>query len=271
PLEESFETQEAAIDDLAIMLNWKRLRPYVGSIDAFKVFRSFMVEEAFETSPELRRLEAAIDAQERLLLAARRSFFAPDVAAQAELVGNGRYGGGGSSIAVPGIEFPTPGNVDWTVGFSVSLPLFTSGARRSEVTRITEELAGLRVDLEATRQRVEQRARIELHAAGASNAGIELAFAGAEAARKTLDLVTDSYSRGVVDNIKLLDAQNQALLSDLDAANAVHDFLIDLMEVERAVGRFDFFVSPAQEAAFLERLDAYFQNEGFPVRKQEED
>jgi outer membrane protein TolC len=255
------------------VLSFRRLEPYVGSIDAFKVFRSFMVEEAFQASPELRRLQAAIDAQERALLAARRSYYVPDVAAQAEVFGRGRYGAGSdpSSLPLPpGITFPVPGNVDWTVGFSASLPLFTSGARRAEISRLTEEIAGLRMELDASRERIEQRARTFLHSAGASYAGIDLADDAADAARRTLDVVSDSYSRGLVDNITLLDAQNQALLADLRSSNAVYDFLIDLMEVQRAVGRFDFFISPEQEQAFLDRMNAFYRMQGFSVREQEE-
>ncbi len=269
PLEEPFETRDETLASPELVLNFERLRPYVGSIDAFKVFRNFMVVEAFDAAPELRRLRAGISAQERSLLAARRSFYVPEVAAQAEVAGVGRYGAGSQlSFELPeGIQFPTPGNVDWTVGFSASLPLFTSGARRSEVARAREELSGLRVDLEAIQQRIEQRIRSALHVAMASFAGINLAEAAATAARQTLDVVTDSYSRGLVDNIKLLDAQNQALQADLSAANAVYDHLSDLMMVQRSVGRFDFFLSPEEERAFLERLDTFYQKQGFPVRK----
>ena len=50
--------------------------------------------------------------------------------------------------------------------------------------------------------------------------------------------------RGVVSIVDLLDAQNTALSADEDAENAVFTFLIDLMRVQRAVGRFDFFMTP---------------------------
>jgi len=270
PLEEPFETREASLDDPEIILSFERLRPYVSRIDAFTVFRDFMVQQAIEASPELRRLRSAIAARKRMLLAARRSYYVPEIAAQAEIAGNGRFGVGADPNALPlppGLRLPVPGNLDWIIGFSASLPIFTSGARRAEVTRASEELVGLTVDFDSVRQGVEERVRSALHSASASFVGIDLANAAAEAAHKTLDVVTDSYSRGVVDNIKLLDAQNQALLADLTAANAVYDFLIDLMEVERAAGRFDFFVTPGEEKAFFERLDAFFREQGLSVRK----
>ena len=48
----------------------------------------------------------------------------PELAAQADLTGNGRYSKSSAfspGTLPPGLVFPAPGNVDWTVGFSVSL------------------------------------------------------------------------------------------------------------------------------------------------------
>ena len=47
------------------------------------------------------------------------------------------------------------------------------------------------------------------------------------------------------------------------SANAVHDFLVDLMVVERSVGQFTFFKSDAEINDLLNRLEAFFrQSEG---------
>ena len=135
------------------------------------------------------------------------------------------------------------------------------------VRQAEEDLAKLRIDRQSLLQRIEQRIRIELHAAGSSFAGIRLANDAARAARSNLGLVTDAYSQGTADILTLLDAQNQTLVAELQAANAVYNFLVDLMNVQRGVGRFDFFLNPAEQQAFLERLDRYFQKEGYRIRK----
>jgi outer membrane protein TolC len=270
PLEESFATKETALDDPELITSFQRLSPYINNPRAFRIFRSFMVQEAFAASPELRRLEAGISAQERGLLAARRSFYMPELTAQADLTGITKAGAG-STLSLgelpPGLTIPTAGNVDWSLSLKASLPIFTSGARRAEVQAAEEEVARLRTDRPATVQRIEQRTRSGLHGAMASFAGIELAGDAAEAARKNLELVTDAYSRGLANIINLLDAQNTALVAELVAANAIYDFLIDLMNVQRAAGRFDFFVNPMEEKAFFERLDSFYEKEGYQVRK----
>jgi len=84
----------------------------------------------------------------------------------------------------------------------------------------------------------------------------------ADAAHRNLELVSDSYERGVVSILDLLDAQNAALVSDQVAANSVFDFLIDLMEVQRAAVNFDFFLSAADRAAWFERLERFFADSG---------
>ncbi|MGH7849073.1 MAG: hypothetical protein ACREOP_02115, partial [Thermodesulfobacteriota bacterium] len=64
--------------------------------------------------------------------------------------------------------------------------------------------------------------------------------------------------RGVVSIIDLLDAQNAALSADLNAANSVYNFLIDLMNLQRASGKFDFFTSAEERDELFEMLDEYY-------------
>ena len=85
---------------------------------------------------------------------------------------------------------------------------------------------------------------------------IGLAREGADAAGNNLELVSDAYSQGLVSIIDLIDAQNAALVADLSAATAVYDFLVDWVEVERAVGRFSLFMTADGRNDFFDRLQA---------------
>jgi outer membrane protein TolC len=55
----------------------------------------------------------------------------------------------------------------------------------------------------------------------------------------------------------VLDAQNAALIAEEAASNAVFDFLIDLMNLQRSLGRFDFFLGEQGMDNWLERLRHY--------------
>lgn len=56
----------------------------------------------------------------------------------------------------------------------------------------------------------------------------------------------------------LLDAQNLALTAELRASNAVYDFLLDLVEVQRSVGRLEWFRSEEDRDAWLQQIREYF-------------
>ncbi len=255
-LEEPFETAEAGLDDPDLTVNFKVLRPYIESPQSFKLFREFMAQEAFDSSPELRQLDAGIRAQQRRLLASKRAFYIPKVSVDAQ------------TRTFKNTTSPPEGalNTDWTVGFNASLPVFQGGLLRAQKTRAEIELKQLTTEREATSLVIEQNIRSALHMAGASFAGIELAREAAMAAQENLELVRDSYSEGSVNIVRVLDAQSQALSAQLDAANAVFNHLIDLMATQRAAGRFDYFRSLEERDVFIRRLKAFFQEKGYAVR-----
>ena len=73
---------------------------------------------------------------------------------------------------------------------------------------------------------------------GSSYAGIRLAKDAAVAAKNNFDLIKDNYTNGTVSILVLLDAQSATLDANLNANISLYNFLIDLFEVERAIGRY---------------------------------
>ena len=47
--------------------------------------------------------------------------------------------------------------------------------------------------------------------------------------------------------------------ADQQAANAVYDFLIDLMRIQRAVGKFGLFLSAEDREAWLKKMEVFFK------------
>ncbi|MGI9305604.1 MAG: TolC family protein, partial [Gammaproteobacteria bacterium] len=112
------------------------------------------------------------------------------------------------------------------------------------------------------RDRVEQGIRSNLHAVRASFPSIELAQEAATASRKNFDLVQDSYSQGTVSIIDLLDAQDAALDAEQRATDAVYDFLTDLMNLQRTVAEFDFFLDDERRDSAVEEIKNYIATQG---------
>ena len=85
PQEDLFEADPPSLVDPGLITGFGRLNRYVDNAASFTLFKEFMVEEGLTHSPELRAIDSAIAAQSRQKLAARRSFWAPDLSLIADL------------------------------------------------------------------------------------------------------------------------------------------------------------------------------------------
>lgn len=253
PIKEPFITEPATLDDPRLFISRKELFDYVSNDRTFELMGDYMVKVGMEASPELKSLDALVAASQRELKANQRAYWSPTVTLQGEVsrvVEEERTAG-----------LPAEGDTDWSVGVNVSLPLFEGGARSSRVSSSRLTIKQLFSQRDAARERVEQRIRAALHDIKASHPSIRLSKDAATAAKKNLDLVTDAYSRGAVSILDLLDAQNAALIAEEAATNAVFDFLIDLMNLQRGLGGFDFFVNKQELDGWWKNLKSYVDKE----------
>jgi len=259
PLEEAVATAEVGLDEPILIASQMRLYDLIDNPENFRVFRDFIVRDAFAAVPELRQLDVRILAQERILESARNAYWQPKFSLRAErseiFARDGAQG-----MPLPGLD-----DTETTIALQLSFPLFTSGARGAQKAKAYEELTGLRVQRQATAERTEQRVRAALHTTRSVYAGIRLSRQAADAAESNFVVVRDAYSRGTLSILDLLDAQNAAVVADLHAATAVYDFVGALMEVERAAARFDFFQTPEDQADWFTRVDRYFTERGVSV------
>ncbi len=264
PLNERFTTEEVDLEKPWRVTGDPRIAEFIETPARFQTLQDFMVFEGVADAPELKILRSQIEVQERILLNSKRAYWAPLIAAEAtvdEILS--KSGAGAEAPELPGgLLFPTPDDTLWSVGLNATLPLFTGGARKADRVQAELELARFQLAYKSTAFRVEQRIRSAMELARASRTGIGLSQQAADAARKNLDLVTESYGRGAVSIIDLLDAQNAALNAAEAAANSVYDFLIDLLEVERAANRIELLGTPETAAAFFKRLEKYFLDRG---------
>jgi len=157
----------------------------------------------------------------------------------------GQSGGGAGAIA--GEELS-----DWNVGVQATLPLFSSGLRKANLSRANLELMQLEAFRTSIAEQIEQEIRLQMHFAQADYARIGLTGEAAEASLKNFDLVSDAYARGTVSYIELLDAQDTSLAASAASSDSLYNFLITIMAVQRAVGGYDFLLPPDERAAAAE-------------------
>jgi outer membrane protein len=236
-----------------------RLVKYLQDPWSFKVFREFMAKEAILNSPEIRSMDSRISGREEVLKGERRQLGIPDIAVIGGFTHVPYVGGEGAAPppASPGFDFPGRQTFTWNVGAAASLTLFDGTSNYARIRRTFREIDRLQTDRAIISQRLEQDVRAALHQAGFSYANIELTSDAAEASARNLELVTDLYQRGAADIIQLVDAQNQALRAALAAANALYDFLIDALRVQRAAGSFSLEGTQEDRDDFVQRIDAF--------------
>jgi outer membrane protein TolC len=258
----------ATTTDPSLLTSDERLAGYGMNPLAWDAFRNFMVEEGLALSPEIEQLDAAISAQERAYQSSTRAFWAPTVALQGSLDNRfSRAGAGSTGFQLQEVPagfptFPTADDVSWNLSLSFSIPIFNGGSKWAARTQASETLRHLQIQRQAVAERIEQRIRSAAFAMGSSYMNIGLSAEAARAARENLELVRSAYAQGAVSIIELLDAQNAALAADEAAAIAVYVFAANHVRVQRAIGRFDFFMTEAEREAYFRRLDEYFKRVG---------
>ena len=247
--------EDVSLESSRLMATGERLQRYMAGPDRFDVLRRFMAHEAVENSPELQGSESLLAAQRRQATSAQLAPFIPKVGVSGGVTHTFATAGAGTDEEAQAFFPLNP--VSWQVGVTANLSLFEGGARYARTRREKAEARGQALNLEAQRIQIEASVRSALHRAGASYAAISLLRDAAEAANENLALVQQGYARGKENIITLVDAQNQALTSQLDANTAVYDFLVDLLEVQRAMGRFEFSMSDEAIDEFFERLQVF--------------
>lgn len=252
PLEAPFTATEIVRpDDPELVEATSRLAAVIVDPRSFGRVRDAMVQAALETEPNVQALRASIRAQERAEQAARRAFILPTLAAFGQVDLSIYEGGAGSDL---GPMAPEPPNPFWTVGLNLTFPLFEGGGRLATRDRVSAEVAQVQLQLDLLEQQIEQNVRTQMQFSAASFASVQEARRAAEVARQSLDIVTGSYAAGAVEVTPLLEAQNTLQQAEVGVTNAIYDYLIDVKRVERAVGRIEALMTPAEQEAFEARI-----------------
>jgi outer membrane protein TolC len=263
PLEESFQTEEGALESGELAFGFQAMGTFLDNPVSFAIFRDFMVDEGLRGSPELAALDKAIAAQERFVTSSLLAIFLPTIGASFDI--RHRFFEDGEGVGppdlmlppgLPPIAFPVAGKTQWTFGVGLSLPVFDGLDNIASLGKAEAELEQRRLERSAAAEKVEQRVRSVVHQSGASYAGIRLTKDGAEAAKKGLDIVTNAYAEGAIGTLDLLDAQNAHVVSEQLAADAFYEFVLDHLAVQRSIGWYA-FLEPERAADWMKRFVAY--------------
>lgn len=277
PLDEKWNMLEIKIDDPRL-LTGVYPQPEIDNPWVYRKLSDFVVSYGINNAPEIEQIDAGVKAKKRLLKSIKREFYVPSVFFQGDISymfdesGSGTEGtdieplinsGFTVSQAVAlGSLLPEPSDdTDWSLGVKISLPLYSGGRKYAEIKRASLEIKQMETERNSIKEQLEQRIRSSLIQVATSMALIDVTKEAATAAEKTLHLVTDAYAKGMATMLDLIDSQNAARTADEVSANAVYDFLIDLMQFERSINSLDFFVDPSQRGALFNAFNKFLEKE----------
>lgn len=261
PLEEPVQVQDLDPQAPVIFTSDARIMRFIENPADFATLRDYLVLRGFELSPDLQSVAAGIKAQRRSFRSAVNRYRSPTMA----LTGTAREifskdGAGSDNSALARLSSDgAPDDTEWTVGVSLSYPLFEGGSKSAEVEQTRQALLQLGLEQKALQEKIEQNIRSALRQAFVSRTSIQLSRIAAHSAQRNMDIITDAYSRGTASVIDLLDAQTAALAADINAITAVYDFLQDLFRAERAIGRFTFFDTKEARDVTYQQISQYFK------------
>jgi len=222
-----------------------RMAPVFGNPQTWPAVRTGFSTVARENSPEIRALDELYGAQQIQVGRAKRAWYLPLFSAGAtysdEIVkGNG---------TIPGF-----GNDFYTFTIDLSYPVFEGGRKGSESAKSKIVLEGIDRELDLAHQLVERRTRTALRRVESSFPRIRFSEQSARAATANLVIVQDKYAEGIVNVTDLLSAQTGKFTSNRLVVVSVHEFLLDLIELQRALSWFEAEQTAGERAAFADRV-----------------
>ncbi len=261
PIGELFTTTEIDIQDSRYSINNEDLDNYINNPRDFERYVEFMVDQALKNAPSIVQLDANVKATERSLVLNQRNRYVPNVSLGAAYNHELYRGGAGKEFAIFFPDQPIPNDWNWNLSINASLPIFQGNRRTALVEQSKIQLKQIGVQRKNLERIVEQQVRAQMENIKASYTNIGLAKEAEEAVVRNFELVQEAYSQGAGLITQLLDAQNAAVSAQLNSANAVYIFLIDLLSLERATGSFYMLLTEEQRADYNAQVIDYFSRQ----------
>jgi len=251
-LEAEINLDEVKVNSEGLITSYFDIK-FIKTKHDFKLFRNVLVKIGLRNSSEIKQLESAINAKKRYKTSVNRGFWAPTVALQGKASYNIWSDTPDSNIP-PGL-IPTQDKLNWSIGLLVNLDLFDGAKKMSESTKTKKEILQLYAQKSSIMQKLEEQVRAASFKTGVSFKGIALSNEARDASEKTLNLVEDAYAKGVVDNITLLDIQTTRNNAHQAAISAKYQFLADLINLQRTLGKVNFILTEEGSKEFKEEIE----------------
>ncbi len=219
-------------------------------------FIAFMIAEAKTNSPELKSLDYNIEATNRSVKLYGSGRLLPTVTLRGQYNRNFSRSGAGSTPANGGILL----DKDYNVGASISLPIFNQNQNKINRRTALIQKEQLNIGKENSELAIDANIRNAVLSIINQISNIELSKVSESTAEESLELTQIAYATGSINIIQLIDAQNNYLDAQLSRTNAIYNFLIDAIQLERSLGYYFLLNTEEDNLAFRQRFLEYTTN-----------
>jgi outer membrane protein TolC len=256
-LERDFEVKDIGLEDeLFRSFRESPISNLITTPDDLRLVSDFLVQESLDQNPNKMQILENIKASERQLQLNKRLLYVPTISLQAQASEILARGGEGTEEPDPGTPSFGTGLQDntWSVGATLSYPLFTGLSRRIERQKSLVQLEQLEFSNSNLDQALELSIRANTISLLSATTNLGYSKQSAESANKNFLLVQNNYKEGAVNITQVIDAQEAALNANLQAAISVYEYIFANLQLEYSIGLFSMFLTEEQLADFNNRF-----------------
>ncbi|WP_299108899.1 TolC family protein [uncultured Tenacibaculum sp.] len=214
-------------------------------------FVEFLIEEALNNAPELKQLNYNLDAVKRQTKLYGTGRFLPTLSLQGQY--NYQFSRSGVGSTFPA-GFPAAPNGNYNVGVNLSLPIFNKNTNTINKQTAIIQQEQLQINSDNVKLAISANVRNGVLNLINQISNIELSKVSEASAKEALELTQTSYSTGAVNIVQLLDAQNNYLNAQLAKANAIYNYLITTLQLERYLGYYFLLHTEEDNTKFNQRF-----------------
>ncbi|TPN86936.1 TolC family protein [Aquimarina algicola] len=254
PVETKIDINDVTLDDgIFSEYQYEQLVGLLDDPTTREPFIEFLIQEAKNNSPELKAIGYNLDATERSIKLNGSGRFLPTVQLQ------GQYNtifdrSGEGSDPQPGFTLP---NNNYNIGVTMSIPIFNR--TQTNINRQTSiiQKEQLSINRENTELTINTNIRNGILNVINQITNIRLSKVSEETAKEALELTQVSYSKGAVNVVQLIDAQNNYLNAQLASMTAVYTYLTSALQIERFIAHYFLLSSKEENNALTQRFLQY--------------
>ena len=248
--------EDVNLSDSTKLMGIAPLVKYIKDPKSLDILLEFLQVTAEINSPDLSVLSFNRASQQRLKKSNYRQRYIPNFNASANI--NRRLFESGKGSEIPtGFE-----NLDntWNASISASLPVFQGMSIKYKDQKYKIELEQIEDQRASTLQDLKSMVKVNLQMLTVNYFNLDLSKRSSEAATNAFILIQNAYQQGQASYVDMLNAQNNAVSSRLDQANAIFRFLYSMINLERTINRYSFFNSKEENILFVENFKEFYDS-----------